>query len=154
MNKDLNEILKAAVLKQSLLRASVDRVALKRKELWLQILGVDKQYIRGEYELYHQQSQLELSKQVHEKIDVDVVRSFNSLKEISQDTLKNILKTYAIVNPNLDYCQGMNFIAGFLYMILGKEESYAFAVLREIIERFQMTMLYNTELPMLKLLFY
>ena len=115
---------------------------------------MDKQYIRGEYELYHQQSQLELSRQLHEKIDVDVVRSFNSLKEISSDTLKNILKTYAIVNPNLDYCQGMNFISGFLYMVLGKEESYAFAVLREIIERFEMSILYNTELPMLKLLFY
>jgi hypothetical protein len=46
------------------------------------------------------------------------------------------LKTYAIVNPTLDYCQGMNFIAGFLYLSLDKEESYAFAVLREVIEKY------------------
>lgn len=47
-----------------------------------------------------------------------MVRSFNNLKAISQDTLKKILKTYAIVNPDLNYCQGMNFIAGFLYMTM------------------------------------
>ena len=82
------------------------------------------------------------------------MRSFNNLKEISQDTLKKILKTYAIVNPSLNYCQGMNFIAGFLYLSLGKEEALAFAVMREIIERYAMTHLFNTELPMLKLMFY
>ena len=110
--------------------------------------------MRGEYELYFQQQQLELSKQTIDLIDVDVVRSFNSMKEISQDTLKNILKTYAIVNTNLEYSQGMNFIAGFLYLMLGQEEAFAFAVLREIIHKFQMAVLYNTELPMLKCLFY
>jgi len=58
------------------------------------------------------------------------------------------------VNPSLNYCQGMNFIAGFLYLSLGKEEALAFAVMREIIERYAMTHLFNTELPMLKLMFY
>jgi hypothetical protein len=48
----------------------------------------------------------------------------------------------------------MNFIAGFLYLTLGKEESLAFAVMREVIERYAMTHLFNTELPMLKLMFY
>lgn len=57
-------------------------------------------------------------------------------------------------SSNFDYCQGMNFIAGFLYMTLGKEESYAFAVMREVIERFNMSQLFNPELPMLKLMFY
>lgn len=35
-----------------------------------------------------------------------------------------------------------------------KEEAHAFAILREIIQKFEMDVLYNTELPMLKLLFY
>jgi hypothetical protein len=83
-----------------------------------------------------------------------VLRSFNSLKDISQETLKKILKTYAIVNPSLDYCQGMNFIAGFLYLSLDKDEALAFAVMREIIERYAMSNLFNIELPMLKLMFY
>lgn len=48
----------------------------------------------------------------------------------------------------------MNFIAGFLYLGMQKEESLAFAVMREIIERQTMTHLFNAELPMLKLMFY
>ena len=48
----------------------------------------------------------------------------------------------------------MNFIAGFLYLAMDKQEALAFAVMREIIERQTMTHLFNTELPMLKLMFY
>ena len=68
--------------------------------------------------------------------------------------MSKILKTYAIVNPDLDYCQGMNFIAGFLYLSLDKEEALAWAVMREIIERYSISNLFNIDLPMLKLMFY
>jgi len=47
----------------------------------------------------------------------------------------------------------MNFIAGFLYLIF-EEEALAFAVMREVISKFKMSQLLNTELPMLKLNFY
>ena len=104
--------------------------------------------------MYFQQQQLELQRSILESIEVDVLRSFNNLKDIQPETLKNILRTYAIVNPSLNYCQGMNFIAGFLYLSLGKQEALAFAVMREVIERYAMTHLFNTELPMLKLMFY
>ena len=58
-----------------------------------------------------------------------------------------------MVNPELDYCQGMNFIAGFLYLFL-KDEALSFAVIRQIINFFELSTLFNTELPMLKLNFY
>ena len=58
-----------------------------------------------------------------------------------------------MVNPDLDYCQGMNFIAGFLYLFLG-DEALAFAVMRQVINLNEMSTLFNTELPMLKLNFY
>ena len=61
--------------------------------------------------------------------------------------------TYAIVNPELDYCQGMNFIAGFLYLLF-QDEATSFAVMRQIIQVFELSTLFNTELPMLKLNFY
>ena len=63
------------------------------------------------------------------------------------------MKTYATVNKDMDYCQGMNFIAGFLFLVLGKE-SLAFAVMKEVIEKFNMGDFFNQELPMLKLNFY
>ena len=81
---------------------------------------------------------LQLPKQVSDSIDVDVNRSFNNLKAISAENLNNILKTYAVVNPSLDYCQGMNFIAGFLYLTFNSE-SLAFAVMREVIIKYKMS---------------
>ena len=42
----------------------------------------------------------------------------------------------------MDYCQGMNFIAGFLFLVLGKE-SLAFAVMKEVIEKFNMGDFFN-----------
>ena len=35
LSKDLNEILREEVLKQSLMRANTDQIERKRKELWL-----------------------------------------------------------------------------------------------------------------------
>ena len=57
------------------------------------------------------------------------------------------------MNPDLDYCQGMNFIAGFLFLFL-QDEAQAFAVMRQVINCFELSSLFNTELPMLKLNFY
>jgi hypothetical protein len=47
----------------------------------------------------------------------------------------------------------MNFIAGFLYLLFGKE-CLSFSVMKEIIAKYSMSQLFNTELPMLKLTFY
>lgn len=75
------------------------------------------------------------------------------MRGINGDNLRKILTTYAVINPDLDYCQGMNFIAGFLYLFF-ESESLAFAVMRDLIHKFNMSKLFNTELPMLKLNFY
>ena len=58
-----------------------------------------------------------------------------------------------MVNPDLEYAQGMNFIAGFLYLFLG-DEALAFAVMRKVIQAFELSTLFNTALPLLKLNFY
>lgn len=75
-----------------------------------------------------------LPKGISDAIEVDVARSFNHLRDVSGKNLNNILKAYATVNSDaLDYCQGMNFIAGFLYLVFGQKEEMAFIVMREII---------------------
>jgi hypothetical protein len=57
---------------------------------------------------------------VSDAIEVDVARSFNHMQGVTSTNLNNILKAYATVNAaSLDYCQGMNFIAGFLFMLFG-----------------------------------
>ena len=47
----------------------------------------------------------------------------------------------------------MNFIAGFLFLFL-RDEALAFAVMRQVINIYELSTLFNTELPMLKQNFY
>ena len=47
----------------------------------------------------------------------------------------------------------MNFIAGFLYLVMDSE-CLAYGVMKQVIEKFNMGNLFNQELPMLKLMFY
>lgn len=47
---------------------------------------------------------------------MDVQRSFTKMKSVDPTVLTNILKTYAFFNPEIEYCQGMNFVAGFLFI--------------------------------------
>lgn len=111
----------------------------------------------GEYAQYMQQVEEgseEQTSAVFSTIDIDVARSFNTLPDITPDVLKRILKTYAIVLDDFDYCQGMNYIAGFLYLTLNRQEGFAFAVMREVIEKYNMSELFNSEAPMIKLIFY
>lgn len=153
VSKDFNEILNRVVLKQSLLRTDQHKIHRKRKTLWLKILKIEPKYIIPEFQVYQQQSLLDLPQRVQNDIEVDISRSFKNNDQINDENLRRILYTYAIVNPALDYCQGMNFIAGFLYLFL-QDEALSFAVLREIINQFNLSTLFNTELPMLKLNFY
>lgn len=57
-----------------------------------------------------------MTKQLRQTIQVDINRSFTNLKQVSGANLSRILNAYAVVNTQLDYCQGMNFIAGFLFL--------------------------------------
>jgi hypothetical protein len=46
-----------------------------------------------------------LSKAAHDTIQVDINRSFTTMKGyINAANLSNILHTYAVVDPTLDYC--------------------------------------------------
>lgn len=76
------------------------------------------------------------------------------MKGIAPENLSRILFAYAVVNPKLDYCQGMNFIAGFLFLFL-KDEALTFQAMKQIIQKFDLTQLFNTETtPKLKISFY
>ncbi len=70
----------------------------KRTTLWLKILQIDTKIMDTEYMIYKWQSIIQLPKNVSDAIEVDVNRSFNSMKAISGENLNNILKSYAIVN--------------------------------------------------------
>ena len=60
VSKDFNEILQRVVLKQALLRTDQHKIHKKRKLLWLKLLKIDPQYIIPEFQVYQQQSLLDL----------------------------------------------------------------------------------------------
>ena len=102
-------------------------------------------------EVYKQHT---LKQSVSELISMDVQRSFHNLRHIVKpEILNNILKTYAFFNPEIEYCQGMNFVAGFLFLCF-RDEQTTFNALMRSAEIFDMGNLYKRELPKLKLFFY
>ena len=72
---------------------------------------------------------------------------------VKPEILNNVLKTYAFFNPEIEYCQGMNFVAGFLFLVF-RDEQLCFKSLMRVAEIFDMSSLYKKEMPMLKLFFY
>ncbi len=53
---------------------------------------------------------------------LDVMRSFSPVNKdeeiLDRKILHDLLKYYAYFNPNISYCQGMNFLMGFLLLYL------------------------------------
>lgn len=71
---------------------------------------------------------------------------------VDMNALLSILKTYALYNPEIEYSQGMNYVAGFLLEVF-KSEEVAFKALQQVAARSKMDQLFNTDLPRLKLFF-
>ena len=94
-----------------------------------------------------------LPKAIEDVIANDVVRSFQFAPTLSKDPLTNILRAYAHFNPAVGYCQGMNYLFGTLYIIY-KDEEAAFTCGVGLINRYQMSSIFYTQLPRLKVMFY
>ena len=59
----------------------------------------------------------------------------------SQRALYNVLKAYAIYDPEVGYCQGMSAIVALLLLYFGEEES--FWILVKLLQDFQMREYYK-----------
>jgi len=88
-----------------------------------------------------------------EIIVMDLKRSFHNIPNIAPHSLDRVLRAYAFYDPVVGYCQGMNYIAGALYLAIQNEEA-TFKALVGMIEKYRMSSLYNSNLPRLKLMLY
>ena len=84
---------------------------------------------------------------------MDAGRCYNGREDMPRETLVEILSSYASYAPHVGYCQGMNYIAGTLFIYL-QDEAQTFAVLAGLIEKYNMESLLNEDLYRLKLYFY
>ncbi|MDR3547352.1 MAG: TBC domain-containing protein [Candidatus Pacebacteria bacterium] len=65
----------------------------------------------------------------------------------------NILRCYAQFNREVEYCQGMNCIAGLMFLIY-RDEAAAFNMMTTLIENFKLSDLFKQDVPMLRMYFY
>mmetsp|Transcript_14961 Transcript_14961/g.30402 ORF Transcript_14961/g.30402 Transcript_14961/m.30402 type:complete len:719 (-) Transcript_14961:2494-4650(-) len=84
----------------------------------------------------------ELPQDVEHTIEVDVVRTMPEHRlfwaggaQIGVESLRQVLRAYAVYNPDIGYCQGMSSIAAILLMHSNSEQE-AFFMLVEFMEKF------------------
>jgi Rab-GTPase-TBC domain len=70
--------------------------------------------------------------------------------EIGQAALERVLGKFAGKHKDIGYCQGMNFIAGFLLIVSGGSEIEVFYVLEALCEGFKLKGFYTEGMPYLK----
>ena len=91
---------------------------------------------------------------VLEIIKLDVKRtSFKNNIDESKESLSNILKAIAFIKPKLNYCQGMNFIASFIFHLLENEEE-SFYLMTSIVEQTEFSSIFMEDLQRLKTFFF
>ena len=78
---------------------------------------------------------MQVKPHVYDIIDMDVLRSFTHCENLNKESLKRILKTTAYdLQDGANYCQGMNYIAGYYLIISNQDEHKAFYRFREFIK--------------------
>ncbi|KAF6265131.1 rab-GTPase-TBC domain-containing protein [Scenedesmus sp. NREL 46B-D3] len=85
-------------------------------------------------------------------IDKDVARSFPNTRRFAapegQEALRRVLHAYAAYDPEVGYCQGMNFVAGLLLMYL--PERHAFGGLVVLMQDRGLRRYYSTDMSLLQ----
>lgn len=142
MSKGGYQALKVRVWRQALLGSQPDRLPQKRIALWTNILSLESNTISYQAFKTKVLDQPKLIENVEEVINLDVQRSAESMPGLDMDQLLNILKTYALYNPEIEYSQGMNYVAGFLLSVF-KNEEVAFKALIQIADRSHFAQLFN-----------
>jgi len=103
-------------------------------------------------ELKENLSMAEHKPYIEDLIKLDVQRSISFSKEIGQETLEELLKLFARHNPDVSYCQGMNFIVGFLYYQF-RDEQDTFRFFVAIVEK-ALSQVFENDLANIPFLFY
>ena len=87
-----------------------------------------------------------------EQITTDIPRTFpNNVHFLGDDTnslqqsLFNVLLAFAHANPKINYCQGLNYVAGMLLLVT-KDEEKTFWLLRALTEKI-LPEYYGPEIP-------
>lgn len=123
-----------------------------RTELWMSVL-----HRRGlgtaAAEKYQSLLEQELPADVTDTIDKDLARTFPDIRRFTtlegQAAMGRVLKAYAAYDPEIGYCQGMNFLAGMLILYMATE-SHAFGALVVLMYERGLRELYDNDMSLLQ----
>jgi hypothetical protein len=151
LNKSLNIYLQPRVYHYWLRCPWLNTVDIRRKH-WINQL--ESHFPPTDYPALLQKisQNYEIIGEISEIIDMDVNRSYQDRSDIHQ-SLKNVLKTYAFYNPDVSYCQGMNFIAG-TFLLLFRDEGLSFKCLIGLVKKFEMGKIFEVGVPKLRCMLY
>lgn len=92
-------------------------------------------------------------KKIQEEIAKDLNRTFpkhilfKDKQSLGQEQLFQVLRAYAIFNPEVGYCQGMGFLVALLLNYMPEEDAFYFLI--TLLENYNLKNLYKPNLPLL-----
>lgn len=106
-----------------------------RKQVWLQISGCQR-LISEHPNLYQDLFKNHFEKEIADSIKIDLPRTFPDNIYFGRYlvSLDNVLRAFAIHNPIVSYCQGLNYIAGLILIVSDGDEEATFWLLKHLIE--------------------
>lgn len=119
-----------------------------RKRVWSEISGANaRRKERGIEYFAKAVSEGRRSSSFDRQIQLDVPRTFPNntwiQSENGQAALRRVLLAFAHHNPRIGYCQGMNFVAAILLVVMEHDEEAAFWVLASLIDEQDSGILYQ-----------
>lgn len=99
-----------------------------RPAVWMAVSGAAAKKRVAPRAYYKRLQALPVDQTVRDQVDIDLGRTFPENSRYNdnveaQETLRRVLLAYARHNPGTGYCQGMNYIGAFLWLVMGDEES-------------------------------
>ena len=125
-----------------------------RLSIWRNVLKVKE--LKKKYNYQELLKATEGNKKLHNEVKIDVVRTYIGDQERTdeiRDKMINVLKVIASNNGESKYCQGMNYIAEFMFELMESEED-AFYIFMGFFENTEYPLIFAKDLLKLKVFFY
>ena len=125
-----------------------------RLSIWRNVLKVKE--LKKKYNYQELLKATEGNKKLHNEVKIDVVRTYIGDQERTdeiRDKMINVLKVIASNNGESKYCQGMNYIAEFMFELMEREED-AFYIFMGFFENTEYPLIFAKDLLKLKVFFY